>query len=103
MLIKKPDDIPSRDVTPKDVYVNRRLFMKSAVMAGSVAATVGAYRLLNTAVQEEAPREKLASLIGGATTQPATQPSGPAYDQTVARAFTTDEERTPLYHITHYN
>ena len=33
MLIRKPDDIPSSEVTPKEAYVNRRLFMKSAVMS----------------------------------------------------------------------
>jgi sulfoxide reductase catalytic subunit YedY len=84
MLIGKPDDIPSRDVTPKDVYVNRRLFMKSAVMAGSVAVTAGAYRWLNAPPRTEAPREALAGVVQGSP-------------------LNTDEAKTSLENITHYN
>ena len=99
MLIKRPDDIPSSEVTPKDVYVNRRLFMKTAIMAGSVAATGGAYRLLNTpGGGADAPRTKLAGIA------PTTQGAGlPQYDAQVVRAFTTDEPKTSLHDITHYN
>ena len=30
MLIKKPDDIKSAEITPKELYLNRRQFMLSA-------------------------------------------------------------------------
>ncbi len=106
MLIQKPNDIPSRDVTPKDAYVNRRLFMKSAVLAGSVAATAGVYRLLNTAAPvPDAPREKLANIVRPGT-QPTTQgvvQAVPGYDEKIVRAFSTNEPKTSLRDISHYN
>jgi sulfoxide reductase catalytic subunit YedY len=39
MLIRKPSDIPSSEITPETVYVNRRNFIAS-VAAGAVAAVV---------------------------------------------------------------
>jgi sulfoxide reductase catalytic subunit YedY len=39
MLIRKPSDIPSSEITPESVYVNRRNFIAS-VAAGAVAAVV---------------------------------------------------------------
>jgi sulfoxide reductase catalytic subunit YedY len=39
MLIRRPTDIPSSQVTPEPAYVNRRRFLSSAVAAGLVAAT----------------------------------------------------------------
>ena len=47
MLIKRPTDIPSSEITPKSTYLNRREFIRAAgVGAGVVAAAVGADRLL---------------------------------------------------------
>jgi len=34
MLIRKPDDIPSSLITPKEQYVNRRRFLRGAVAGG---------------------------------------------------------------------
>ena len=73
MLIKKPDDIPDSEITPQDLYVNRRLFMKTAIMAGSVAATAGVYRWLNSPPVQVKNRERLANIV-----DPTTQPSLPA-------------------------
>jgi sulfoxide reductase catalytic subunit YedY len=39
MLIRKPSDIPSSEITPESVYINRRNFIAS-VAAGTVAAVV---------------------------------------------------------------
>src|SRR5207237_9393818 len=47
MLIKRPADIPSSEITPKSTYLNRREFIRTAgIGAGLVAAAVGAERLL---------------------------------------------------------
>ena len=35
MLIKKPADIKSSEITPKEIYLNRRQFMTSASAAAS--------------------------------------------------------------------
>ena len=34
MLIKKPADIKSSEITPKEIYLNRRQFMTSSVRSG---------------------------------------------------------------------
>ncbi len=41
MLIRRPPDIPSSDITGEGLYLNRRAFLKSAV-AASAAVTAGA-------------------------------------------------------------
>ena len=41
MLIKKPADIRFSEVTPKDVYLNRRRFLVGAAAAGAIAAASG--------------------------------------------------------------
>jgi sulfoxide reductase catalytic subunit YedY len=38
MLIKTPADIPSSEITPKNVYINRRSFMAGAAILGAGAA-----------------------------------------------------------------
>ena len=38
MLIKKPADIPYSEVTPKDLYLNRRTFIAAAGVAGAALA-----------------------------------------------------------------
>lgn len=54
MLIKKPDDIASNEITDEKHYLNRRLFLRGGVLAATVAATGGLYRAL-TASPEGAP------------------------------------------------
>ncbi|HEV8181907.1 MAG TPA: molybdopterin-dependent oxidoreductase, partial [Candidatus Angelobacter sp.] len=45
MLIKKPSDIPSSEITPKPAYMGRRAFIGGAVAAG--AALAGGFYLRN--------------------------------------------------------
>jgi sulfoxide reductase catalytic subunit YedY len=47
MLIRKPSDIPSSAITPKDQYVNRRRFLRGALSGAAVAgaAALGADRI----------------------------------------------------------
>jgi sulfoxide reductase catalytic subunit YedY len=42
------------EITPEDVYKNRRLFMRAGLVAASGVATAGAYRYFNPAVTPEA-------------------------------------------------
>ena len=56
MLIKKPNDIASSDITPEDTYVNRRKFL--AVAGVAAAGVVGASRIaaaIPSRPQEEKP------------------------------------------------
>src|SRR5215469_8994660 len=41
MLIKKPSDIPSSEITSKSVYMDRRKFMSGATVFGAALATAG--------------------------------------------------------------
>ena len=91
MLIKKPADIKSSEITDQKVYLNRRLFMRGAVLAGSAAATGFLYRKLNppAAVVEERPR------IAGLITTPS--------DDAMRQGFKTSEPLTSFEDITNYN
>jgi len=51
VLIRKPADIPSSEITPKDTYLNRRKFMLGAAALGVAAA--GAERLSHFATPNE--------------------------------------------------
>ena len=91
MLIKKPSDVQSSEITPERVYLNRRLFMRGAILAGSVAATGLLYRKLNppTATIEERPK------IAGLVTPPT--------DEAMRKGFRTNEPLNSLEDITNYN
>ncbi|HZU11087.1 MAG TPA: protein-methionine-sulfoxide reductase catalytic subunit MsrP [Pseudacidobacterium sp.] len=73
MLIRKPNDIPSSEITPKTVYLNRRQFMAAATAAAAGAAFTKA----------------------GAETTKLTTIKSPL--------STTGEDLTPFDYITHYN
>ena len=47
MLIKKPDDVKSSEITDEKLYLNRRNFIRGAVLAGTTVATGLLYRTLN--------------------------------------------------------
>ena len=46
--MKTPSDPPSSEITPENVYLNRRNFMKAGVLAGTTVATGWVYRRLNS-------------------------------------------------------
>jgi sulfoxide reductase catalytic subunit YedY len=54
MLIKKPDDIRSSEITDRKVYLSRRNFMRGAALAASAVATGLVYKQL-LAPQVEVP------------------------------------------------
>src|SRR5207247_336846 len=91
MLIKKSADIRSSEITDQKIYLNRRLFMRGAILAGSAAATGFVYRKLNppAAVVEERPR------IAGLVTSPS--------DEAMRQGFRVNEPLTSFEDITNYN
>lgn len=91
MLIKKAADIKSSEITDEKVFLNRRLFMRGAILAGSVTATTLLYRKLNPppAVIQEQP--KIAGLVK------------PASAEAVRNGFKVDEAVTSFEDITNYN
>jgi sulfoxide reductase catalytic subunit YedY len=83
MLFKKALDISSSEITPKEMYLNRRKFMSGVAVAGAaVFAGVGIKQILAPSVTVEAG-EKIAEI----------QKS----------AFSTSEKITPMNDVTHYN
>jgi sulfoxide reductase catalytic subunit YedY len=83
MLIKKAQDIPSSEITPKNLYLNRRRFLTEAAMAGAAAA-------VGVALKE--------------TVAPSTTAlAGNKIDGIKKSSFSTTEAVTPYNDVTHYN
>jgi sulfoxide reductase catalytic subunit YedY len=61
MLIKKRDDIKSSEITDENLYLNRRNFIRGAVLAATTTATGLLYRRLATPSREK-PNPELAKL-----------------------------------------
>src|SRR5438309_8424240 len=91
MLIKKASDTKSSEITDKKIYLNRRLFIRGAVVAGTAAATGLLYRKLNPPPAVVEPRAKIADVI---TATPA---------EAAQKGFTVNEKLTSLEDITNYN
>jgi sulfoxide reductase catalytic subunit YedY len=56
MLIRKPDDIPSSEITPESVYVNRRGFIGAA--AAAIATVAAPASLVACAAEAEGAQDK---------------------------------------------
>ena len=55
MLIKKPADIASSEITPRNVYLNRRSFLVGTAAAGAAAAAgLSLYNRLSSPVTTQA-------------------------------------------------
>ncbi len=91
MLIKKPDEIKSSEITDKQVYLNRRLFMRGAALAATTAATGLLYRKLNPPPAEKPKGDKLITV------------ARPTVDNGAGDGFTTNEKLTSIEDITNYN
>jgi sulfoxide reductase catalytic subunit YedY len=83
MLIKKAEDIRSSEITPRNVYLNRRKFLAGAAVAGAAAAAGLAVRDL--------------------VTPSATALAGNKIDGLRKSPFSTTETITPYQDVTHYN
>jgi len=82
MLIKKPADVTSSEITPKRAYLSRRAFMAGAAIAGG--SLLAGRRLLEMAF-------------------PAEVAQAGAKLSTVKGPFGTDEKLTPYKDVTTYN
>ena len=91
MLLKKPAEIKSSEITDRKVYLNRRLFMRGAILTGSVAATGLLYRKLNSPAAVVESRPKIAGVVTLAS------------DEAIRNGFKVNEPLTSLKDITNYN
>jgi sulfoxide reductase catalytic subunit YedY len=78
-------------ITDKDTYLNRRLFMRAAVLAGTATASTILYRKLNPPPSKPVEGEKL--------TQVTSTPDA----ERVKEGFTVGDKPTPKEAITNYN
>lgn len=84
MLIRRPADIPSSDITPESVYLKRREIMKGVAAASAFGA-------LGVAAPVLAADQPLAALDYSPVAKKAENP------------FYTEESLTPYNDVTHYN
>jgi methionine sulfoxide reductase catalytic subunit len=88
MVIKKPGNVRSSEITDKKVYLSRRNFLRGAALAASTVATGLAYRqLLAPPVEVANPAGKVA----------------PGSQSAPKQWGLPDEEATSYQDITHYN
>ena len=83
MLIKRPDDIKSGEITDKELYLNRRQFIRTASLG---AAGLGSGLLIPGLLGPLGEARGATKLTGAGKS-----------------AFSTDEPQTPLKDITGYN
>jgi sulfoxide reductase catalytic subunit YedY len=83
MLIKEPADIPSSEITPKGLYLNRRAFLRSTALAGATTLAGG--------------------LLGELVSPWQLASAGTKIDGIQKSPFSTDEKITPYKDVTHYN
>jgi len=57
MLIKKAEEIKASEITDKDVYTSRRLFLRGAALTATALGTGWLYRHFATPNQESAAGE----------------------------------------------
>jgi methionine sulfoxide reductase catalytic subunit len=83
MLFKKSSDIASSEITPKDVYLNRRRFLTGAAVAGVAAAAGFAFRELGSPSVVTEANAKI--------------------DGVKKSSFSTTETQTPFKDVSSYN
>ncbi len=84
MIIKKPSDIKSSEITDERIFLNRRNFIRAGLLAGTTLATAGIYRFINP----PPPKAVVTAEIQGIT-----KPTD----------FTTEEKLNTFEEITNYN
>jgi sulfoxide reductase catalytic subunit YedY len=90
--MKETNRIPSSEVTPPEVYWNRRAFMRAGLAAASVALTGLVYRRLNRVETTAVDTPPLPDVI-----------PAPATADGIARGVYVDEPRTSQGSIVNYN
>ena len=91
MVTKKLDNIQPSEITDKRVYLNRRLFMQSGILAATLAGTGFLYRRLNPPPMETAKGESLENVAKANNSD------------ALSKGFLVNESLTPFEAITNYN
>ena len=91
MAVRNTNEIKSSEITDKQVYINRRLFIRGAALAATMATTGLLYRKLNPS-PFETPKGASLTDIARANSEEAAR-----------NGFVVNENLTPLEAITNYN
>lgn len=91
MVNNKLDNIHPSEITDKRVYLNRRLFMQSGILAATLAGTGFLYRRLNPPPMETAKGESLENVAKANNSD------------ALSKGFLVNESLTPFAAITNYN
>lgn len=104
---------PSPDeVTPPELYFNRRTIVRSGIAAASVAATASFYRWLNptslassdsSALTPITPQEPVATTNGTERTEAAPDSTNLELQKRIDQGWVVDEPMTKELYITNYN
>lgn len=89
-------DVPrlsADEVTPPELYVNRRKFLRAGAAAASVVATAGMYRWFNPVARTESTGKALGGLSAASDSA----------DDLLRKGFRVDEPSTPEQSILNYN
>jgi len=84
MLIKKPSDIPTSEITPEGTYLNRRNFIRAGLLAATAGATGLAYRYFNRLPPPIVQVSEIANVE-------------------MPKTFSTDEKPNTIEQISNYN
>lgn len=84
------DQIPSSEITPESLYLNRRNFIKAGLATASVALTGLAYRSFNHTGSVAVTTEELPGIL-------------PVSPEGLKNGFSVDEPQTPLDRAVNYN
>ncbi|MGI9034794.1 MAG: protein-methionine-sulfoxide reductase catalytic subunit MsrP [Pyrinomonadaceae bacterium] len=57
------DDIKSSEITPENVYLNRRAFFRAGLLAGTTLATAGIYKYFNQPPPPEVETAKIENIV----------------------------------------
>ena len=90
----QPQPPPASEITPPEVFFNRRALLKTGLVTATTAATVGLYRKLNGLPAATAETAQLAGLQ---------KPAASDLPPNIVAAFRTDEPQTPFQSVTNYN
>jgi sulfoxide reductase catalytic subunit YedY len=85
------EKIKSNEITDHKTYLNRRLFMRAAALAGTATASTLLYRRLNPPPPQRVDGEKLSEVVKSSN------------DEALKNGYSTNEQLTPLEAITNYN
>jgi methionine sulfoxide reductase catalytic subunit len=84
MVIKKPNEIKSSEITDEKTYLNRRNFIRAGLLAGTTLATAGVYRFINPPPPKSVETAEISNIV---------KPTN----------FQTEEKLNTFAEITNYN